>query len=131
MAAAGGSIHSATQYGRKNGSTAVSRGREHKHGRRENFPLTDEGDRIEADVVRQRVRNLLAADRLPGDVPTRMWGGAATGLSCCCCSEPIDSGTEYELDFRDSPGWRFHPRCYEIWHEERPSPGESKADISA
>jgi hypothetical protein len=35
----------------------------------------------EDDVVRQRVRDLLAADRLPDDTPTRMWGRVAAAAS--------------------------------------------------
>ena len=38
---------------------------------------------------------------------------------CCCCGEPVSAGPEYELEFLDSPGWRFHRRCHEIWNEER------------
>lgn len=71
--------------------------------------------------VRDRVRALLAAGRLPGNDPLKLWAGPSTAKVCSCCGEVVNTATEYELDF-DFDGnvtILFHPRCYAIWNEER------------
>lgn len=69
--------------------------------------------------VRQRIRQLLQAAKLPGAAPMKLWVGPATNVPCCGCGEAIDSGYEYELAFGPGASLKFHPRCYVIWDEER------------
>jgi hypothetical protein len=77
------------------------------------------------DLVRQRVRQLLEAAKLPRASPAKLWVGPATSERCCCCGEAIDTGYEYEVAFAGAESLRFHPRCYIIWDEERPMAGEA------
>ena len=69
--------------------------------------------------VRDRVRALLVAGRLPGIDPAKLWAGPSTAKPCSCCGEIINTATEYELDFNGSITALFHPRCYTIWNDER------------
>jgi hypothetical protein len=83
-------------------------------------------------ILRHRVRDLLRTNRLPpGDSYLRLRAGPASGRLCSCCDEAIRSGTEYGPEVRDSPGWRFHPRCHAIWKEERFNRGEADDDMAA
>jgi hypothetical protein len=76
--------------------------------------------------VRERVRQLLTSGRLPAEDPVKLWAGPSMAKPCFCCVETISTATEYELDFRDTPGILFHPRCYAIWNEERKRVGEER-----
>ena len=70
-------------------------------------------------LVRERVREMLIARRLPADDPTKLWAGPSLGKPCTACGETIRTATEYELDFALSVTILLHPRCYAIWNEER------------
>ena len=70
-------------------------------------------------LVRERVRELLLANRLPGDDPIKLWAGPSMGKPCTACGETISTSTEYELDFPGGLTILLHPRCYAIWNEER------------
>lgn len=74
--------------------------------------------------MRQRVRRLLRDAKLPRGSPVKLWVGPATNVPCCCCTEAIDTGYEYELAFATAVSLKFHPRCYVIWDEERAASGE-------
>lgn len=74
--------------------------------------------------MRQRVRRLLEAAKLPRAAPAKLWVGPATNVSCAGCGEAIDTGYEYELAFTTSLSVKLHPRCYVIWDEERAASGE-------
>lgn len=76
------------------------------------------------DFVRQRVRQLLQAAKLPRGAPAKLWVGPATNVLCCCCGEMIQTGYEYELAFATAASLKFHPRCYVIWDEERAAFGD-------
>jgi hypothetical protein len=69
--------------------------------------------------VRERVRELLDARRLPSDDPVKLWAGPSMGKPCGACGETIRTVTEYELDFAPTLTILLHPRCYAIWNEER------------
>ena len=70
-------------------------------------------------LVRERVRELLATNRLPSADPVKLWAGPSMGKPCNACGETIGTATEYELDFAPTVTVLFHPRCYAIWNEER------------
>jgi hypothetical protein len=74
---------------------------------------------VDDRLLRDRVRDLLRNDRLPADGFLRLRARPASGRLCSCCDEPISTGMEYGAEVGESPDWRFHPRCHEIWKEER------------
>ena len=76
-------------------------------------------------LVRERVREMLAARRLPSADPVKLWAGPSMGKPCTACGETIGSTTEYELDFTDNVTVLLHPRCYAIWNEERRRGGDA------
>ena len=76
-------------------------------------------------LVRERVREMLAAHRLPSDDPVKLWAGPSMGKPCTACGETIGSATEYELDFPGNVTVLLHPRCYAIWNEERRRGGDA------
>ena len=76
--------------------------------------------------VRERVRELLVAGRLPADDPIKLWAGPSMAKTCSCCGETISTATEYELDFSGTLTILFHPRCYAIWNEERKRASETR-----
>jgi len=73
---------------------------------------------VDDALVRERVREMLGARRLPGDDPAKLWAGPSMGKPCTACGETIRTATEYELDFPNVT-ILLHPRCYAIWNEER------------
>jgi hypothetical protein len=74
---------------------------------------------VDDALVRERIREMLAARRLPTDDPVKLWAGPSMGKPCNACGETIRSATEYELDFAPALTILLHPRCYAIWNEER------------
>lgn len=74
---------------------------------------------MEDALVRERVRALLAAGRLPSADPVKLWAGPSMGKPCGACGESIRTATEYELDFSPPLTLLLHPHCYAIWNEER------------
>ena len=74
---------------------------------------------MEDVLVRERVREMLAANRLPAHDPVKLWAGPSMGKPCQVCGETIATPTEYELDFAPTLTILLHPRCYAIWNEER------------
>jgi hypothetical protein len=74
---------------------------------------------VDDALVRERVREMLAANRLPADDPVKLWAGPSMGKPCYVCGETIRTATEYELDFVPALTILLHPRCYAIWNEER------------
>jgi hypothetical protein len=85
--------------------------------------------RIEEGLLRDRVRDLLRADRLPAEGFLRLRARPASGRPCSCCDEPISTGTEFGAESGESPDWRFHPRCHEIWKEERFTRGKPETGM--
>ena len=83
---------------------------------------------MEDALVRERVRELLAAGRLPIDDPVKLWAGPSMGKPCTVCGETIRAATEYELDFAPSLTLLLHPRCYAIWNEERRRDSSASAE---
>ena len=88
-------------------------------------PSLSQGAKAIDEIVRQRVRQLLQAAKLPRGAPAKLWVGPATKVRCCCCGEAIDAGYEYELAFGAADSLKFHPRCYVIWDEERAAAEEA------
>ena len=83
-------------------------------------------------LLRHRVRHLLQTDRLPArDSYFIVRPRPASGLPCCCCDQPISTGTEYGPELCDGPGWRFHLQCHAIWKEERLNRAEADAAVTA
>ena len=64
------------------------------------------------------IRRLVRGGRLPGQHPTRIWGGSGSGQSCAVCGERLQKNEmELELQFaayRDCHTTTFvvHPRCF-------------------
>jgi hypothetical protein len=76
-------------------------------------------EQVDDALVRERVREMLAANRLPADDPVKLWAGPSMGKPCSACGETIRTATEYELDFAATLTILLHPLCYAIWNEER------------
>ena len=74
---------------------------------------------MDDDLVRERVREMLATNRLPTSDPVKLWAGPSMAKPCTACGETISTATEYELEFAPMVTLLLHPRCYAIWNEER------------
>jgi hypothetical protein len=88
---------------------------------------------VDDALVRERIREMLAARRLPAADPVKLWAGPSMGKPCNACGETIRTATEYELDFVPTLTLLLHPRCYAIWNEERrrgTAPSVSAEDAS-
>ena len=71
-----------------------------------------------ADVA-EAVRHKIAAGILPTEIPSTVWAGRGTGLTCDACDRQITSAEmEYEADLRNGRTLRFHQRCLTVWQEE-------------
>lgn len=67
---------------------------------------------------RPPARATVAASRLPGRNPDRIWGGPSSGGECARCDQAIGRGElELELEFDRNDGsseperYRVHVRC--------------------
>lgn len=74
--------------------------------------------------LRERIREAIAADKLPDRRPDHTWGGFGSGTNCALCGETVSAQeTELELDFGDGRGGRIcrvvHAPCFNLWESER------------
>lgn len=73
--------------------------------------------------LRERVREVLRAGRLPDRGPDNIWGGLGTGAYCAVCETSIAS-SDVELEIQFTRGeylgsYIVHLRCYSIYEDER------------
>jgi hypothetical protein len=75
--------------------------------------------------LREKVREIVRAGKLPNGSPDHIWGGMGTGAECAICGGGIGSG-DIELEVRfpaaDSGGkatYIVHLRCFSILEDER------------
>jgi hypothetical protein len=73
------------------------------------------------ETLRAKIRDRLAAGRLPRKPPQKIWGGRGTRRQCAACDEIIsDAEVEIEVELDVAAGHLFfHPRCRVLWEEER------------
>jgi hypothetical protein len=66
------------------------------------------------------IRTKLRAGTLPTTTPSQVWVGESRGESCDACDRPIVGGEiEYEAHVIGQGVFRFHRKCFEVWHRER------------
>lgn len=67
-------------------------------------------------VIRRKVR----AGTLPTTTPSQVWVGESRGEPCDACDRPIPRGEmEYEAHVIGQGVFRFHRKCFDLWHQER------------
>jgi hypothetical protein len=76
--------------------------------------------------LREKVRAVLRAGKLPSRHPDRTWGGPGVGAPCVICDLPVGRDElEFEIQFArdsDNPGldkFHIHARCFAVWELER------------
>ena len=79
----------------------------------------------EEQELRERVREVIRAGKLPNRRPDRMWGGPSIGADCAICGLPVmPAALEFEIEFaRDGAGpgvskYNVHIRCFTAWESE-------------
>jgi hypothetical protein len=66
------------------------------------------------------IRAKMDAGTLPSTRPSQVWAGESRGETCDACDGPIAAGEmEYEANVADQGMFRFHRRCFDVWHQER------------
>jgi len=70
--------------------------------------------------LRPMARERLAGGQLPGEEPTRFWGGFGTGQPCSLCRKPIQPDEiEYEVRIEAVvQALQFHRVCLYAWQLE-------------
>ena len=78
------------------------------------------------ETLRRKARALICAGVLPGQPPSRLWGGRGSGSPCAICARAIESSDfEFELEFGEAEAGEgegtllVHARCFNIWDRER------------
>lgn len=75
---------------------------------------------MDDSMLRRRIREKLAAGRLPRKPPVKVWAGTATRKTCAACDVAIEeSDIEIEVEARPDETIYLHRRCHEVWSEER------------
>ena len=70
-------------------------------------------------IIRQRIRTLLATGDLQCDEPEAVWAGKGEGEHCAACAEPIpQTEIEYEVSVPGGRMFRLHRRCHRLWLDE-------------
>jgi hypothetical protein len=76
-----------------------------------------EQDSRDVDAV---IRTKLLAGTLPSIRPSQIWAGESAGAICDACDQAIAlRDVEYEANFVDGGTFRFHRRCFDVWHQQR------------
>ena len=76
--------------------------------------------RLEREL-RPIARGRIAKGQMPGEAPTRFWGGFGSGRPCALCDKPIQSDEiEYEVKPIEAAvqTLRFHRVCHYAWQLE-------------
>ena len=77
---------------------------------------------MEANGLRQLIRQRLQAGLLPRDHTIELWHGPGLGQTCDGCSRTITPADRLSLVCADD--WkvmRLHEGCFVVWDEERRS----------
>jgi len=77
-------------------------------------------------ALRQKVREVIQARKLPNRHPRRMWGGPGVGADCTMCNRSIQRDElELEIEFaRENNAdtvdkYHVHILCFAAWERER------------
>lgn len=75
---------------------------------------------VSESAVRQRLRELVAAGRLPAITPVEIAAGYGHGRVCVACDRPVTNHQmEYEVgDAGEERRLSFHSACYLLWQSE-------------
>jgi hypothetical protein len=80
---------------------------------------------VDETQIREKLKTALAAGKLPGRAPDRIWGGRGSGAQCAVCDGPVTGeDAELELEFLAPTGtgspvqYYVHARCWQIWESE-------------
>jgi hypothetical protein len=77
--------------------------------------------------LREKVREIMRAGRMPDRAPDHVWGGPGTGAECAVCGAyTTHAEVELEIEFTQPDGRRassylVHLRCYSMLELERQS----------
>ena len=83
--------------------------------------------RLDEDILRRMARDAIAAGRLPGLTPNRMWGGNGTGARCAVCGHAVTPDeVGFDLEFAGGNGnghgsraeHVVHVACFAAWELE-------------
>jgi hypothetical protein len=78
--------------------------------------MDDTGKRTESIPFAARVRASLAAQKLPTELPMKVWVGPGGGKVCNGGETAIlRAQTQYELEMPDRGRYRLHAGCYGLW----------------
>lgn len=74
--------------------------------------------------LRERVRDVIEAGKLPNRQPDHIWGGPGSGAKCVICDAALErNGVELEIQFLPDDGSagssRVHVSCFSIFELER------------
>jgi hypothetical protein len=69
-----------------------------------------------------KVRQAIAAARLPAELPETSWGGTGSGLDCSICTLPI-AAEQIEIEFAagrspEQREYHLHVACFAAWERE-------------
>ena len=77
------------------------------------------GDRVkplETQSLAARVRERFAGQKLPTQIPARVWVGFGRVKPCSGCGDRITRAQiEYELEMPDRRMFRLHAGCHGLW----------------
>jgi hypothetical protein len=78
------------------------------------------------DVLREKVREVLQAGKLPNGPPKRIWGGPGVGADCTICNVTVKRDElELEIEFAQDSNddavdkHHVHIRCFAAWEQAR------------
>lgn len=72
----------------------------------------------ESMTLADKIRERIAAGKLPTHAAWKRWGGRGNGARCDACDVPITE-LQYEFDSVDGRVFRFHRPCILAWDEIR------------
>jgi hypothetical protein len=77
-------------------------------------------------ILREAVRAVVQAGKLPARWPDRTWGGPGVGGPCAVCEQPVRRDElEFEIEFEHKGAtpapdkFHVHVRCFAVWELER------------
>jgi hypothetical protein len=92
-------------------------------------PMDDTGKRPESIPFAARVRASLAAQKLPTELPVKVWIGLGGRDACSGCETPIlRAQILYSLETPDNGMYSLHAGCYGLWLGELIRQGLWKPD---
>jgi hypothetical protein len=84
---------------------------------------------MDPESIRLLIRDKLDDGRLPHDSVTKAWGGPSDGEVCSVCDTVLAvNQLVMEGTTQGRRQLQFHVRCFEIWEDERRTPGARYRD---